>query len=161
MQLISTYTQIDHLNTLDCLETRIEVQRKIKTIKLMAEVMVPYCAKSVKTSCLHLSSGRHFNNLSMKKPPVCLRKPLYICPEMWPLVKATFFTRLRACKKCVTKISLAISFTCSSPISLHEIVIQISLCPSLLALTRFDGGLFFTLRWIGTWKCFLTGLLRV
>lgn len=27
-----TYTQIDHLNTSDCLETRIEVQRKIKTI---------------------------------------------------------------------------------------------------------------------------------
>lgn len=109
----------------------------------MAEVMVPYCAKRVKTSCLHLSSGRHFNNLSMKKPPVCLRKPLYTCPEMWPLVKATFFTRLRACKKCVTKISLAISFTCSSPINLHEIVIQISLCPTLLALTHSLMGAYF------------------
>ena len=47
----------------------------------------------------------------------------------------------------VTKISLAISFTCSSPISLHEIVVQISLCPTLLALTHsFDGCLFFNFK---------------
>lgn len=42
----------------------------------------------------HFSSSRLngiFNDLSMKKPQVCLRKLLHICPEMWPLLKATFF----------------------------------------------------------------------